>query len=66
MLCTDFGFLDVYDYIPGFPDTPVQELLADSIASGNLRFVSLSWLRRLKAQAARHKDLDDLEHLPPA
>jgi hypothetical protein len=66
MLCTDFGFLDLYDYIPGFPDTPVQELLADSIVSGNLRFASLRWLRRLKAQAARHKDLDDLEHLPPA
>lgn len=30
-----------------------------------LRFISLRWLRMLKAKAARHKDLDDLEHLPP-
>jgi hypothetical protein len=30
----------------------------------NLRFVSLRWLRKLKQAAGRHKDLDDLEHLP--
>lgn len=64
MLCTDLGFLDIYDYIPGFPDTPVHEILADSVVFGELRFVSLPWLRKLKACAGRHKDLDDLEHLP--
>jgi hypothetical protein len=30
----------------------------------DLRFVSLHWLRKLKQAAGRHKDLDDLEHLP--
>ena len=65
MLCTDLGFLDLYDYIPGFPDTPVQEIFADSVVFGELRFVSLQWLRKLKAGEGRHKDLDDLEHLPP-
>ena len=64
MLTTDLGFLDVYDYIPGFPEIPVEELFADSVLVGELRFVSLRWLRKLKEQAARHKDLDDLEHLP--
>jgi hypothetical protein len=64
MLWTDLGFLDIYDFVPGFPDTPVQELFADAVALGELRFVSLSWLRKLKARAGRHKDLDDLEHLP--
>lgn len=64
MLCTDLGFLDIYDFIPGFPETPVQELFADSIPLGELRFVSLAWLRKLKTAANRHKDLDDLEHLP--
>src|SRR5207249_1404626 len=63
MLCTDLGFLDIYDYIPGFPDTPVEEIFTDSVALGELRFVSLRWLRELKARAGRHKDLDDLEHL---
>jgi hypothetical protein len=66
MLSTDLGFLDIYDFVPGFPETPVTELFADSVSLGQLRFVSLRWLRRMKEQAARHKDLDDLEHLPPA
>ena len=64
MLWTDLGFLDIYDFIPGFPDTPVQELFDDAVALGELRFVSLAWLRKLKRTANRHKDLDDLEHLP--
>lgn len=64
MLHTDMGFLDIYDYIPGFPETPVEEIFADRIALGELNFVSLRWLRKLKECAARHKDRDDLEHLP--
>ncbi len=66
MLTTDAGFVDIYDYIPGFPEVSPQDLLADSVPMGDLRFVSLQWLRRLKERAARHKDLDDLENLPPA
>ncbi|MCX6997346.1 MAG: hypothetical protein NTV49_09720 [Kiritimatiellaeota bacterium] len=64
MLTTDLGFLDLYDYIPGFPDMPVEEVFKDSILLEDLRFVSLRWLRQLKERAARHKDLDDLAHLP--
>lgn len=64
MLTTDLGFLDLYDYIPGFPDLPVADVFSDSVELGNLRFVSLRWLRRLKQAAGRHKDLDDLDHLP--
>jgi hypothetical protein len=64
MLWTDLGFLDIYDFVPGFPETPVEELFADAVRFGEQRFVSLSWLRKLKAAAGRHKDLDDLEHLP--
>ncbi|MCX6901092.1 MAG: hypothetical protein NT105_20655 [Verrucomicrobia bacterium] len=66
LLHTDFGFLDIYDFVPGFPDTPVPEILAASIPWGELRFVSLHWLRKMKEKAARHKDLDDLENLPRA
>jgi hypothetical protein len=66
MLCTDLGFVDIYDYVPGFPDTPVTEVFADSVPLGEWRFVSLRWLLQLKLKAGRHKDLDDLEHLPPA
>jgi len=35
MLSTDVGFLDIYDYVPGFPDTPVAELFADSVSLAN-------------------------------
>jgi hypothetical protein len=66
MLATDLGFLDLYDHIPGFPETPVGAVFADAVRQGELSFVSLAWLRQLKERAARHKDLDDLEHLPPA
>jgi hypothetical protein len=64
MLTTDLGFVDLYDYVPGFPDVPVADVFSDSIKLDNLRFVSLQWLRKLKQVAGRHKDLDDLEHLP--
>jgi hypothetical protein len=64
MLTTDLGFVDLYDYVPGFPDVPVAEVFSDCIELDNLRFVSLPWLRKLKQAAGRHKDLDDLEHLP--
>jgi len=65
-LCTDLGFVDIYDYIPGFPNTLVPEIFPDSVLLGEMRFVSLAWLRKLKSAARRHKDLDDLEHLPAA
>ena len=66
MLTTRLGFLDVYDYIPGFPESPVNELFTDRILLNKLAFVSLHWLRRLKERAGRHKDRDDLENLPLA
>jgi hypothetical protein len=66
MLTTDLGFLDLYDFIPSSPEIPVTEVFSDSVELGGLRFVSLRWLRKLKEAAGRHKDLDDLEHLPPA
>jgi hypothetical protein len=64
MLSSDDPLLDLYDYVPGFPDMPVADVFSDSIELDNLRFVSLRWLRKLKQAAGRHKDLDDLEHLP--
>jgi hypothetical protein len=64
MLATDKGFLDLYDYIPGFPDTPVEQVFADAVQLDELKFVSLAWLRKMKIQAAGRRDLDDLENLP--
>jgi hypothetical protein len=66
MLTTNCGFLDIYDYVPGFPDTNVDELWKDCLLVDGVRIVSLAWLRKLKRASGRHKDLDDLENLPEA
>ena len=66
MLCTRFGFLDLFDYIPGFPEVDVASVLESAIERNGLRFTSLKWLRRMKEAAARPKDLLDLENLPEA
>lgn len=64
MLLTDAGFLDIFDFIPGHPNDPVDELFASSNESGGRRFVSLQWLRRMKQAAGRRKDRLDLDNLP--
>lgn len=66
MLVTDFGFLDVFDYVPGFPELSVQELFDSAEQSGAYRYVSLAWLRRLKRASGRPKDQLDLANLPEA
>ena len=45
---------------------PVASLFESSREVEGIRFVSLEWLRRLKAAAGRPKALLDLENLPPA
>jgi hypothetical protein len=64
MLFTSFGFLDLFDYVPGFPDEDVQNLMTSSIESDGFRFVSLAWLRQMKEAAGRTKDKTDLDNLP--
>jgi len=64
MLCTAQGFLDLFDYIPGFPEDDVRELLASSVDSHGLRYTSVQWLRKMKKASDRPKDRVDLENLP--
>ncbi|MFT5527912.1 MAG: hypothetical protein ACI9G1_002323 [Pirellulaceae bacterium] len=64
MVTTKFGFLDIFDYVPGLPETPMQQLMNEAIVVGNYRYVSLHWLRKMKGAAGRKKDLLDLENLP--
>ncbi|MDC0935644.1 hypothetical protein OAS39_05115 [Pirellulales bacterium] len=64
MMITDYGFLDVFDYIPGFPGEDLDELFSSSVEAGGRRFASLDWLRRMKQAAGRLKDQLDLENLP--
>ena len=65
MLVTDFGFLDLFDYIPGCPDEPVEQLFNTAVQHGRYRYASLRWLRAMKAAANRPQDQLDLENLPP-
>jgi len=40
-----------------------DQLFATCESEGDLKYVSLEWLKRMKRAAARTKDLADLEHL---
>ncbi len=64
MLETDHGFLDIFDYIPGFPAASVDELFDSAEQSGEYRYVSLAWLRKMKSATDRSADRLDLERLP--
>lgn len=63
MLWSDFGPLDLFDYIPGMPHESVEQLFDTSVETDGLRFASLFWLRKMKQAAGRPKDLLDLEEL---
>jgi hypothetical protein len=63
MLFTDYGFLDLFDFVPGFPEEDVEQVLAESVPLRELRYVSLPLLKRMKAVANRPRDVDDLEQL---
>ncbi len=65
MLFTDFGFLDLFDFIPGLPQEPVEQLFDTAIECNGRKYVSLRWLRAMKEAANRPKDQIDLQNLPP-
>ena len=64
MLCTNAGFLDRFDSIPGFPHEPARTVWESALEIDGLRVASLDWLRNMKQAAGRPKDLLDLENLP--
>lgn len=41
MLGTDQGFLDIFDYVHGCPETDVQQVFDDAVSIAGKRFVSL-------------------------
>ncbi len=63
MLGTDLGFLDIYDYVPGFPQADLREIFSSSLESGGFKYVSRDWLLKMKKAAGRAKDLLDIENL---
>ncbi len=63
MLCTDYGFLDVFDYIPGYPEENIESVFASSHDYKGLKFVSLDWLLKMKKASNRPCDLEDIKQL---
>lgn len=63
MLGTTFGYVDMFDFLPGIPAVSVEVLLQDTQQSEGCPFVSLDWLKRLKRASNRPIDRIDLEHL---
>ena len=64
MLWTDYGFVDLFDYIPGYPSEDVQNLIDTAVVAGGVRYASLEWLKKMKQAAGRPRDLEDLRNLP--
>lgn len=64
MFGTTFGYVDLFDFLPGIPDVSVEELLQEIEIGDGYPFASLEWLKRLKRASNRPIDQIDLEHLP--
>ena len=64
LLTTRLGFLDLFDFIPGFPQEDVTQLMDSAVESAGVKYASLPWLRRMKTASGRQKDKLDLENLP--
>jgi hypothetical protein len=66
MVGTEYGYLDIFCFVPGFPETDVEQVWSEAVVSQGQRYVSLRWLRLLKESAARPIDQVDLANLPSA
>lgn len=64
MLTTDFGYLDIFDFIPGFPGLTVSKVFDSAAETDRREFASLAWLRKMIAATGRAKDRRDFESLP--
>ena len=64
MLETSYGFVDLFDFVPGLPGENIEKFFADSVIVGDRRYASLDWLKRMKQAAGRPQDLEDLRNLP--
>jgi hypothetical protein len=64
MLGTTFGYVDLFDFLPGMPDASLEDFFQTTQLSNGCPFASLEWLKRLKRAANRPQDRIDLDHLP--
>lgn len=64
MLGTDQGYIDIFDFVPGLPNTEVDAVFADCEMIDEIPVVGLNWLKAMKRASGRPQDLIDLENLP--
>ena len=63
MVWTRFGYLDLFDYVPGYPLADVAEMISTAVEHDGLRFASREWILAMKRASGRRKDLDDIRAL---
>jgi hypothetical protein len=64
MLGSNAGWLDLFDFIPGMPNEPLDDLFATAVYAEGRPFASLDWIKRMKRVAGRPQDQLDLDNLP--
>jgi len=60
---SDFGYIDLFDFVPGLPLVTFDDLWRDRLTKDGRSFVSLEWLLKLKRTADRTKDALDVQNL---
>ena len=63
MLYTDYGYLDIFKYVPSLPNAKVDNFFESAETNGVIKYASLDNLLRMKKAAGRAKDLMDIENL---
>lgn len=64
MIGTSFGYVDIFDFVPGLPEDSLDECLRSAELTDGKPYVSLDWLKKIKRASDRPRDRNDLEHLP--
>ena len=63
MLHTKFGYLDIFDYLPSFPEEKLDGIFRRSTISNDVCYIGLEDLIRMKKASGRPKDLNDIMEL---
>lgn len=63
LLITDYGFLDIFDHVPGNAGLGVEDVIRSAIIIDGIPFASREALIAMKKAAGRPRDALDLERL---
>jgi hypothetical protein len=63
MLWTQYGALDIFDYVPGWPDSDPWKLKDAAVSCDGVLYASRSDITKMKLKAARPKDIADIAEI---